>query len=181
MFSKVWDSVWGLYLTIWRNSCGNFHANSIRTRLKRSPDPKNHRFICIFLDFWRSAAEAAACKLKWGCAFGLMRISLTWQDILVNSWPNKIMTDCISTPAQFSLQASASHILLLQFLMPHSTRPLVHNLRIQLGHQHGRQIPEWWRCPYAQADKRGFAEHGNDMNKHNHTYSEDMTSGSGRP
>ena len=40
IFPKVWDPVWGLYSTIWRNSCGNFNYNSIRTRLKRS---RHHR------------------------------------------------------------------------------------------------------------------------------------------
>ena len=40
IFPKVWNSVWGLYSTIWRNSCGNFDEKSIRTRLKRS---RQHR------------------------------------------------------------------------------------------------------------------------------------------
>ena len=54
IFSKVWASVWGLYSTIWRNSCGNFHENSIRTRLKRSREhrnSKNHEFIIYSSSF----------------------------------------------------------------------------------------------------------------------------------
>jgi hypothetical protein len=89
IFSKVWDSVWGLYSIIWYSSCGNFDADSIRTRLawswgsripknhefrsawsRVSRNSKNHKFIIKFLEFWRSAAEAAACKLLgalWPC------------------------------------------------------------------------------------------------------------------
>ena len=45
IFPKVWDSVWGLYSTIWRNSCGNFDENSIRTRLAWSQEPNNQQNI----------------------------------------------------------------------------------------------------------------------------------------
>ena len=54
IFSKVWGSVWGLYSTIWRNSCGNFDENSIRTRLAWSQEPtnsKNHEFILYSSSF----------------------------------------------------------------------------------------------------------------------------------
>jgi len=47
IFSKVWDSVWGLYSIIWYSSCCNFDADSIRTRLAwswGSRIPKNHEF-----------------------------------------------------------------------------------------------------------------------------------------
>ena len=61
-FPKVWDSVWGLYSITWYNSCGNFDENSIQTRLDKNvpgnqQNSKNHEF-----KFWRSAAEAPACK-----------------------------------------------------------------------------------------------------------------------
>ena len=54
IFSKVWDSFPGQYSTIWRNSCGNFDDNSIRTKLAWSQDPqnkKNHEFILYSSSF----------------------------------------------------------------------------------------------------------------------------------
>ena len=48
IFSKVWGSSLRQYSIIWRNSCGNFDENSIRTRLAWSLEHrhwKNHKFI----------------------------------------------------------------------------------------------------------------------------------------
>ena len=76
IFPKVWGSIWGLYSRIWRNSCGNFDYNLIRTRLAWSQDPenpKNHEFIIVFLKFWRSAAEAPACKFAAQAACTLLK------------------------------------------------------------------------------------------------------------
>ena len=48
IFPKVWNSFPAQYSIIWRNSCGNFDDNSIRTRLawsQRARNQKNHEFI----------------------------------------------------------------------------------------------------------------------------------------
>ena len=51
VFPKVWDSFPGQYSTIWRNSCGKFNENPIRTRWAWSQDPKNHEFIIYSSSF----------------------------------------------------------------------------------------------------------------------------------
>ena len=72
-FPKVWDSFPGQYSIIWRSFCSKFNDNPIRTRLKRSREPRKSRFsteswIYIrLLLFWSSAAEAAACKYAGIC------------------------------------------------------------------------------------------------------------------
>ena len=54
IFSKVWDSFSEHFSIIWRNSCGNFDGNSIRTRLawsRGSRNSKNHEFIIYSSSF----------------------------------------------------------------------------------------------------------------------------------
>ena len=79
IFPKVWDSVWAAYSIIWYHSCGNFDENSIRTRSKRYEVSRKIRIFnkswiyYMLLQFWSSAAEAAACNLfssVWSCCTG---------------------------------------------------------------------------------------------------------------
>ena len=54
IFPKVWDSFPGQYSICWRNSCGNFNENSIRTRSawsRVSRNPKNQEFMLDSLNF----------------------------------------------------------------------------------------------------------------------------------
>ena len=48
IFPKLWDSSPEQYLLIWRKSCGKIDDNSIRTRLKRSREPRNPKIINLY-------------------------------------------------------------------------------------------------------------------------------------